>query len=67
MLPSLRGWSMGVFSVGRLVHPELEYALCLLQCKSPHLDAIGMQIDCMVTVPAPLVRLPDSHMYALWP
>ena len=29
--------------------------------------AIGMQTDCMVIVPAPVVRLLDSHMYALWP
>ena len=29
--------------------------------------AIGLQTDCMVVVPAPVVRLPDSHVYALWP
>ena len=29
--------------------------------------AIGLQTDCMVTVPAPVVRLPDSYMYAPWP
>ena len=29
--------------------------------------AIGLQTDCMVTVPAPMERLPDSHVYALWP
>ena len=29
--------------------------------------AIGLQTDCMVIVPAPVVRLPDSHVYALWP
>ena len=29
--------------------------------------AIGLQIDCMVIVPAPVVRLPDSYVYALWP
>ena len=23
--------------------------------------------DCMVALPAPVVRLPDSHVYALWP
>ena len=30
-------------------------------------DAIGLQTDCMVIVPAPVVRLPGSHVYALWP
>ena len=29
--------------------------------------AIRLQTDCMVVVPAPVVRLPDSHLYALWP
>ena len=29
--------------------------------------AVGLQTDCMVIVLAPVVRLPDSHMYALWP
>ena len=29
--------------------------------------AIRLQNDCMVAVPAPVVRLPDSHVYALWP
>ena len=29
--------------------------------------AIGLQTDCMVAVPAPVVRLPDSQLYALWP
>ena len=29
--------------------------------------AVGLQTDCMVAVPAPVVRLPDSHVYALWP
>jgi hypothetical protein len=29
--------------------------------------AVGLQTDCMVVVPAPVVRLPDSHVYALWP
>ena len=27
----------------------------------------GLQTDCMVVVPAPVVRLPDSHVCALWP
>ena len=29
--------------------------------------AIALQTDCMVLVLAPVVRLPDSHVYALWP
>ena len=58
---------MGVFSEGTLVHPRLEYALCLLQCKLSQHHAIGLQTDCMVTVLAPVVRLLDSHVYALWP
>ena len=44
-----------------------EYALCLLQCKLSQHHAIGLQTDCMVVVPAPVVRLPDSYVYALWP
>ena len=65
---SLWGWSMGVFIEGTRLHPGLinEYASCLLHCKSSQHQAIGMQTDCMVIVPAPVVRLPDSHVYALW-
>ena len=36
----------------------------------PQHRAIGLQTDCMVVatiVPAPVVRLPDSHVYAPWP
>ena len=29
--------------------------------------AIGLQTHCMVVVPALVVKLPDSHVYALWP
>ena len=29
--------------------------------------AIGLQTDCMMAVPAPVARLLDSHVYALWP
>ena len=28
-----------------------------------HHDAIGLQTDCMMVVPPPVVRLPDSHVY----
>ena len=50
---------MGVFSEGTLVHPGLSMPLCLLQCKLSQHHAIGLQTDCMVTVPAPVVRLLD--------
>ena len=46
---------------------ELEYALGLMLCMPSQHYAIGLQSDCMVVVPAPLVRLPDSHVYAPWP
>ena len=29
--------------------------------------AIGLHTDCMVAVPASVVRLLDSHVYVLWP
>ena len=46
---------------------RLEYALnCLYYVLHQHC-AIGMQTDCMMVVPAPVVRLPDSHVYAPWP
>ena len=38
-----------------------------LQCTLSQHHAIGLQTDCMVTVLAPVVRLLDSHVYALWP
>ena len=38
---------------------------CLASLSQHH--AIALQTDCMVVVPAPVVRLPDSHVYALWP
>ena len=30
------------------------------------LSTTGLQTDCLATVPAPMVILPDSHVYALW-
>ena len=30
-------------------------------------NASRLQTDCMVVVSGPMVRLPDSHLYALWP
>ena len=41
-------------------------ATSLLYMISQH-HAIGLQNDCMAVVLGPVVRLPDSHMYALWP
>ena len=46
---------------------ELEYALGLMLCMPSQHHAIGLQTDCMVVVPAPVVRIPDSHVYAFWP
>ena len=58
---------MGVPSEGSLGTPRPEFALnVILYMLSQH-RAIGLQTDCMVVVPAPVVRLPDSHVYALWP
>ena len=37
---------------------------CYPICQHVH-SAIGLQKDCMVVVPALVVRLPDSHVYAL--
>ena len=42
---------------------QLEQHLAAVSCY----HAIELQTECMVIVPAPVVRLPDSHMYALWP
>ena len=46
--------------------PRLEYALDCLYCVLPKHRAIGLQTECTVAVPAPVVRLPDS-LCALWP
>ncbi len=44
-----------------------EYASCLLLRNLSQCRATGLQIGCMVTVLDPVVRLPDFHVYALWP
>ena len=65
-LALLWGWNTRVPSEKPLVHPGvvcLDWMLCM---PSQH-DAIGLQTDCMVVVPGPVMRLPDSHVYALWP
>ena len=38
-----------------------------MQCMTTRQCTIELQTDCVVTVVAPVVRLPDSHVYALWP
>ena len=38
-----------------------------MQCMIHQHCAIGLQTGCMVIVVAPVVRLPDPHVYALWP
>ena len=49
------------------MHPRHEYALDLMLCMPSQHHAIGLQTDCMVLVPWPMLRLPDSHLDALWP
>ena len=49
------------------MHPRHEYALDLTLCMPSQHHAVGLQADCMVVVPGRVVRLPDSHVYALWP
>ena len=44
----------------------LECVLDCLYCMLQQHRAVGLQTDCMVAVPAPVVRLPDSHVYALY-
>ena len=46
---------------------RLKYALDCLYCVLPQHRAIGLQTDCTAALPGHVVRLPDSHMYALWP
>ena len=43
------------------------YALHSMLCIPSQHHATGLQTDCMVIVPGPMVRLPDSQVYALWP
>ena len=47
--------------------PRPEFALDVILYMLPQHRAIGLQTDCMVLVPAPVWRLPDSHVCALWP
>ena len=47
--------------------PRLECVLDCLYCMLQRHRAIGLQTDCMVAMPASMVRLLDSHVHALWP
>ena len=47
--------------------PKPENVLDFMMYMPSQHHAIGLQTDCMLVVPGPLVRLPDSHVYALWP
>ena len=55
---------ISIYRCGDTGTPGLE---CVLDCMLQKHRAIGLQTDCMMVVPAPVVRLPDSHVYALWP
>ena len=44
-----------------------EYAMDLALCMPSQHHAIGLHTDCLVFVPTPVVRLPEPHVYALWP
>ena len=62
--------AMGVFSEGTLVHPGLSMPRACCSASYPNIMQLGCKlIACMhmVTVLAPMVRLLDSHVYALWP
>ena len=60
---SLWGWSMDVSSEGPLVHPGMSiYALDLMLCMPSQHHAIGLQTDCVVVVPAPVVSLEAARL-----
>ena len=61
------GVGVWVYWCGDTGAPGLECVLDCVYCMLQQHCAIGLQTDCMVAVPAPVVRLPDSHVYALWP
>ena len=63
----LWGWSPGVPSEGPLVHPGMSMPWSWMLCMPSQHHATRLQTDCMTDVPAPMVRLPTSHVYALWP
>ena len=50
-------------SLAMRVMSRPEYATDLMLCMPSQHHAIGLHTDCMVVVSAPVVRLPDSHVY----
>ena len=58
---------ISIYRCGDTSTPGLECVLDCLYCMLQQHCAIGLQTDCMMAVPAPVARLPDSHVYALWP
>ncbi len=52
-------------TTGRALGPEC--ALDCLYCILQQHCAIRLPTNCMVAVPAPMVRLPDPHVSAPWP
>ena len=59
---------MGVLVEGSPVHPGISMQaiwLELVLCMASQHHAIGLQSDSMVVMPAPVVRLPNLHLYTL--
>ena len=54
-------------SEGSLVHLGLSMLCAVMHYMLSQHCAIGLQTDCMVVLPAPVLRLLDSRVYALWP
>ena len=61
------GLECGCTGVGDTSASGLQCVLDCLYCMLQQHRAVGLQTDCMVAVPAPVVSLLDSHVYALWP
>ena len=54
-------------SEGSLVHTGLSMFCAVMHYMLSQHCAMWLQTDCMVVLPAPVVRLLDSCVYALWP
>ena len=50
-----------------MMSAETNSSESMLQRMPAQHHAMGLQTDCMVVVLAPMVRLPDSYVYALRP
>ena len=61
------GVGVWVYWCGDTSASGLQCVLDCLYCMLQQHRAVGLQTDCMVAVPAPVVSLLDSHVYALWP